>query len=149
MPRESMVTVKKFFPCLFGNRSTTGRSDGPWTPQFRLRLSFCSITIVFVVCLVVLFVVGTQIVQSEAIEARNDADALLGFAFFLTLNLRAANESVRKMRHAVPAPQKEVPAVRDEPTYGSHPKGGGLLDRDPKNGSENLGGVARRPTDHG
>src|SRR5262249_45829333 len=54
-----------------------------------------AIAVIFSVCLVVFSVVRDKVIQCETIVARYEVDALFGLAFFVSVNLRTADDSVR------------------------------------------------------
>src|SRR5262245_38399213 len=58
-----------------------------------------AVAVVFAVRFVVLLVIGDKVVESEAVVARYKVYALLGLAFLVTINLRAAQQTVSHSRH--------------------------------------------------
>lgn len=57
--------------------------------------------VVFAIFLVVLVTKGKNVVEGEAIVARKEIDALLGFALPLTINSWAAEQMVGHSRHGI------------------------------------------------
>jgi hypothetical protein len=53
-----------------------------------------AVAILFTIRFVVLVVLGDEIVHSEPVVAGNEVDALFGFAFFVAIDLRAAEQAV-------------------------------------------------------
>src|SRR5664279_1890197 len=67
-----------------------------------------AITVVLAVFLVVLLVIGDEVVEGEAIVARNEIDALFGLALPLTINAWAAEQTVGHAPHGVIRAPEEV-----------------------------------------
>src|SRR4030095_12806153 len=55
------------------------------------------VAVVFAICFIVLAVVRDEVVEGETVMARHKINALLSLAFFMTVNCRAAKQSVGKV----------------------------------------------------
>src|SRR4030095_2961093 len=69
------------------------------------------VAVIFAVCFVVLGVIRDEVVQREAVMARYKINALLGLAFLMTINRRAASQPVSKVSNRVLFPAKKTPDI--------------------------------------
>src|SRR5271157_2451714 len=67
-----------------------------WTFEAAIPASvvLAAVAVVFTIFFVVLVIIGDYVVEGKAIVARNEIDALLGFALLRTINTRAAKETI-------------------------------------------------------
>src|SRR4029077_1669460 len=74
-----------------------------------------AIAVIFTVRLVVLVVIGDEIVECEAVVAGHKVHTCLGFAFFVAVNLRAAEQTVGKRPNCVVVTAKKAADIIAEP----------------------------------
>ena len=73
------------------------------------------VAVVFAICFVVLAIIRDEVVEGEAVMASYEIDALLGLAFFMTVNFRAANQPVGKALHRILFAAKKAPDIVSKP----------------------------------
>ena len=58
-----------------------------------------AVAVIFTIALIMLYVVGNEIVEGKSVVTRYEVHALFRLAFFVAIDLVAADEPVRKMLH--------------------------------------------------
>src|SRR6478672_510926 len=69
------------------------------------------VAVIFAVCFVVLGVIRDEVIEGEAVMARYKINALLGLAFLVTVNRRAASQPVRKVSNRMLLSAKKTPDI--------------------------------------
>lgn len=114
MPSEKIVKVNKFLTCLFRRFSTAASSVGPSTPQFQLRLSFELSRLPSPFASLCFTLKETRSFSVKRMT-RYEINALLGFPFFVAVNLRTAEEPISKFCHGVIITPKEAAHIVAKP----------------------------------
>src|SRR4030095_6888052 len=73
------------------------------------------VAVVFAICFIVLAVVRDEVVEGETVMARHKINALLSLAFFMTVNCRAAKQSVGKVSDRMVFPAKKTANIISKP----------------------------------
>ena len=97
-PSESRVTVKKVLYLAIAQLLDGRIVARPFHAAVPASVVVGAVAIVFAVRFVVLLVVGDQIVQREAVVARDEIDALLGFALLVAVDVGTADQPVGEAR---------------------------------------------------
>src|SRR4029450_4649479 len=69
------------------------------------------VAVIFTVCFVALGVIRDEIIEGEAVMARYKINALLGLAFLMTVNGRAAGQPVGKVSNRMLFPAEKTPDI--------------------------------------
>src|SRR5262249_23601054 len=75
------------------------------------KVVVAAVAVLLAIRLVVFPVVHHQVIECESIVARDEIDALLGLALLVTVDLRAADQSVSKPPQRPPVAPKEAAGV--------------------------------------
>jgi hypothetical protein len=69
------------------------------------------VAVIFAVCFVVFGVIRDEVIEGETVMARYKINALLGLAFLMTVNRRAASQPVSKVSNRMLFPAKKTPDI--------------------------------------